>query len=92
MFRILIFAVILLIIFILAYKVIVDLLSSRIEKRLFKQHNPGVGWHSIYKPIGIASACIFAIITHHFFSETQYLMAFFSLIFVGGSIWVYRKC
>uniref|UniRef100_A0A2A4Z0V3 Uncharacterized protein n=1 Tax=OCS116 cluster bacterium TaxID=2030921 RepID=A0A2A4Z0V3_9PROT len=92
MFRIFIFAFIMLIIFIGAYNLITHMLNSRIERRLFKQHNPKKVWHSIYKPIGIVFACTFAIITHYFIGEAQYLMAFFSVLFIGGSIWVYRRC
>lgn len=92
MFRIFIFAIILLIIFIIAYKVIVNMLNSRIERRLFKQHNPQKTWNSIYKPVGIIAACMFAIITNYFIFETQYLMAFVSCFFIAGSIWVYKQC
>lgn len=92
MFRIFIFAFIMLIIFIGAYNLITHILNSRIERRLFKQHNPKKTWHSIYKPIGIISACIFAIVTNYFIGEAEYLMAFFSLLFIAGSIWVYRRC
>lgn len=92
MFRIFIFAVIMLVIFIGAYKAITHMLNSRIERRLFKQHNPTKAWHSIYKPVGIILACIFAIITNYFITETQYLMAFFSMLSVAASIWVYRRC
>lgn len=92
MFRIFIFVIILLIIFVVAYNIITDILSSRIEKRLFKQHNPGKKWHSIYKPVGIISACVFAIMTNYFIFDAQYLLAAFSLFFIGGSIWLYKMC
>lgn len=92
MFRIFIFAIILLIIFIVAYQAIVHILNSRIEKRLFKQHNPKKTWRSIYKPIGIIAACAFAIITNYFIIEAQYLLAFFTCFFIAGSIWLYRQC
>ncbi|PCI87785.1 MAG: hypothetical protein COB24_05030 [Hyphomicrobiales bacterium] len=81
-----------LIVFIGAYKLITHMLNSRIERRLFKQHNPKKPWHSIYKPIGVISACIFAIITNYLIVDAQYLMAFVSVLFIGGSIWVYRRC
>lgn len=92
MFRILIFVILLSLIFFGAYRVMVDILNSRIERRLYKQHNPNSVWHSIYKPIGIISACIFAIISNYFLIEAQYLLAFLSVLGVGGSIWLFKKC
>ncbi len=92
MFRIIIFLIILTIIFVGAYKFMVNMLNSRIERRLFKQHNPNKVWHSIYKPIGIILACIFAIISNFLLFDAQYLLAFISLLGVGGSIWLFKKC
>lgn len=92
MFRIFIFAIIMLIIFIGAYKLISHLLQSRIEKRLFKQHNPGKTWHSVYKPAGIVAASLFAMLTFYLVIDTQYLLATISVIFTGASFWIYRRC
>lgn len=92
MFRIFIFAFIIVFVFILAYKIITHMLNSHAQKRAFKQQNPNKVWKSIYKPVGIIFACIFAIITNHLIVDAQYLLAFFSTLFIGGSILLYRQC
>lgn len=92
MFRIFIFTLIIFIIFSLAYKILASIFRSHEQKVQFLTNSPNSYWSSIYKPIGIISACAFAIITHYFFTDTQYLLAFFSVLSVGGSIWLYREC
>lgn len=92
MFRIFIFAIILFVIFVMAYKLLNNMHHSRMQKRIFKQHNPDKVWRSIYKPAGIIAACGFAVLTNYLYFDAQYLLAFASCFFIAGSIWVYKQC
>ncbi|MCJ8324702.1 MAG: hypothetical protein HRU29_05405 [Rhizobiales bacterium] len=92
MFRIFIFTIIVIVVFIIAYRLVVHMLNSRNQKLQFKQDHPDATWRSIYKPIGIVAASGFALIAHYNINDSQYLIALAAAVFAGISVWVYRKC